>query len=965
MSVLGSVALLLTTVCVGRVLEEMKLKAPLSIKDRLGEGWRFCLLVAGILLVQVAPQVQANPGAQAQQPQLRDVQIGSQAFERGTPLPGWVDTIHALPDAEKKDAHVVRFADVHFYVDKQPVSFVHRAMQANEKSALGEIGQYPISLHPDYQRLELHLLRIHRGDLVIDKLGSAQIRFVQRELGLDYGIYTGVVTAIVITDDLRVGDTLEIAYSTIGQNPIFGGKFFDNAAWDGPYPVKHRRVTLNVPRNRHINYRVVGSAAKQSPAPSERYDGARKIIRFEGSDLPAADLENHLPNDYQAVRWIQFSEFGNWNEVNQWAQRLFNADAQGTALHNFLSEARGASTQSEKVRKVLALVQNDIRYLSISLGENSHRPFPPDQVLARRYGDCKDKSLLMISLLRQLGIEAVPVLMSTYFRKNLDQMLPSPYPFDHVIVRAHVDGKDFFLDPTLTGQVGKLDRIGWPYGEAEVLVVATDTHALTRVTGHRSEEAMLNTRIERISVQKFDQPVDMTVDIRYVGTDAEAVRRAVASMTSAQIRKAYESVHTRRYPGAELVGEPKITDEPNENVIDIELRYRISNFFESVKEGRMARYLPVNLTEQFFLPNGPKRSVPILIPGFPSVNRYIFEMTLPEEVDASYRPSRTEISNKAFYASEALTFSGRVARAELELKILADRVEPEVMADFVRDTRKLDMIMHGTFIVHPEDMKRANASRIPAKPFKLAVVERLEHVLKTTDEGLAEARLLGSDRTAIYCERARALAYLGNAKEALESAQAALRLNTNAADAYRCRGTVFFVNGELHKSEADFSRALALGHKDSDLFFKRGLANYFLQRYDAALADFAASQEMAESVEQVRAEYWRVLAASRVSPELHHRVDVTGGEEWPGPVLNLLGAAPSPENVLRAAHRESGEALEAALAEAYLYVAQYHLRTGNRLKASVYFQQAVDKGVLYSMLHAAARHELGRITGGE
>ena len=72
----------------------------------------------------------------------------------------------------------------------------------------------------------------------------------------------------------------------------------------------------------------------------------------------------------------------------------------GTVLRRQLDGHRGGSN-------------NDRDYL-----EDRRNP-PPDVVLQRRYGDCKDKSALLVNLLREVGIDARPVLMRTGRRTGL------------------------------------------------------------------------------------------------------------------------------------------------------------------------------------------------------------------------------------------------------------------------------------------------------------------------------------------------------------------------------------------------------------------------------------------------------------------------------------------------------------------------------------------------------------------
>ncbi len=84
----------------------------------------------------------------------------------------------------------------------------------------------------------------------------------------------------------------------------------------------------------------------------------------------------------------------------------------------------GYSTQGEKIAAVLNFVQEEVRYLGFESGLGSYKPFAPNQVFEQRYGDCKDKSLLMVTMLRKMGIEAYPVLVNTALKHNINAVLP-------------------------------------------------------------------------------------------------------------------------------------------------------------------------------------------------------------------------------------------------------------------------------------------------------------------------------------------------------------------------------------------------------------------------------------------------------------------------------------------------------------------------------------------------------------
>ena len=134
--------------------------------------------------------------------------------------------------------------------------------------------------------------------------------------------------------------------------------------------------------------------------------------------------------------------------------------------------------EEERTMAALEVVQTQIRYLSVSLGESSHRPTDPNTVLSRRYGDCKDKSLLLATMLRELGIKAEPVLLEAGSRRAMSRMLPSPLLFNHAIVKAVVKGEPYYLDPTRLGQAGRLKSMGQVHEGASVLAAVAGTGAL-------------------------------------------------------------------------------------------------------------------------------------------------------------------------------------------------------------------------------------------------------------------------------------------------------------------------------------------------------------------------------------------------------------------------------------------------------------------------------------------------------
>ena len=908
------------------------------------------LRACGLSLLILVSSTHAQSGAQTQVG-TRSVQLAENAFTRGAAAPAWVDDVGAIPAAAKGAPLAVRLADVQFYVGDKPAVYAHRALTANEAASLSSLGQYEINFQPEYQQLQLHTLRILRGGQVIDKLQSADVRFLQRETNLDQGLYSGSITAAIVTDDVRVGDTLEMAYTISGHNPVFGGKFYEAAAWDSPSPVSLRRISIDMPEQRTIYHRLIGG---KDLVPTETRSNGRRILRFETHDLQAMLGEPYVPRDVQAYRWLQFSELNRWSDVNQWALGLFDTSATA-AVNDALRSARQAATPQEKVAKVLEFVQNDIRYLSLSLGENSHRPYPPAQVLQRRYGDCKDKTLLMVTMLRALGIPAQPVLVSTFYRKGLDQMLPSPILFDHAIVRTEVQGKTYYFDPTRLGQYGKLDRMGQTHGGAQVLAIAPGTTALETIPQPADPALYTDRRIEQVVVTALDQPAELQARIEYAGADAEHARVQLANMNSQQLRKAYEGSMGRRYTDFSLLDEPKISDDRANNTLAIELRYRIKSFMEKEERNWLMRYKPSNMLEQFLVPDVAKREQPLLVPSYPTIHTYDFEVKLPENVDAHYKPSHKTISSSAFKMDETLAFSGRVAQAKLQLEITADRVAAADVPEFVGTVRKAGEAMQGSLYLAPEVFKA-----VAAPPYKEALQQRLDATLKATSRVLADAALTGQNADGARCERARVQAWLGMNAEALKDAAKTLQQDDQPAGLL-CHADVSLTTGNFKDSAADYARAVALGSDDRRTWLNKGWADLYHGNKREALNDFSRALKASEDPqERLRVQIWQAMLGAPAT-SASNAAQATAGDAWLLAALEVFQSQQPPDQMLRLASRDGADGLEPRLAEAYFYAGKYYLQTEDKLRAKVYFQRAVDKGALTNMYHHLARLELARL----
>lgn len=160
-------------------------------------------------------------------------------------------------------------------------------------------------------------------------------------------------------------------------------------------------------------------------------------------------------SDY-AVSWrdvlpqLIVGEMEDWAAVNRRASEAFNlAMSDVTGVKQLVAEIEQKNKNLEdKITAVHRFAARDIRYVSMSEYGNTVTPHKVASVLEARYGDCKDKSALLVAMLRELDLSAYPVLIATNRSEVNNLLIPSMTYFNHMIVCFPLDGQTYCVDAT-------------------------------------------------------------------------------------------------------------------------------------------------------------------------------------------------------------------------------------------------------------------------------------------------------------------------------------------------------------------------------------------------------------------------------------------------------------------------------------------------------------------------------------
>ena len=140
----------------------------------------------------------------------------------------------------------------------------------------------------------------------------------------------------------------------------------------------------------------------------------------------------------------------------------------------------GASTPKEKIERIAMFIIKDVREIgerSLPLGTAGYEPHDADEVLANRYGDWRDKTVLLVSLLRAAGIEADPIFVN---HKNIE--LAEEYPGLKQFNAFWVMVPEYDNGPIWINPMANHCRFGYcPYGFGFKALLVTEKESLLMV----------------------------------------------------------------------------------------------------------------------------------------------------------------------------------------------------------------------------------------------------------------------------------------------------------------------------------------------------------------------------------------------------------------------------------------------------------------------------------------------------
>jgi len=323
-----------------------------------------------------------------------------------------------------------------------------RLNSAQWVGVFGQLGNYYLEGYGDVQFDEIF---IDKGDGRRISVTNAIVEDLN-----PYGVTTTSLSADlrykkITIPGLEPGDRLTYRIVT-RQKPLAPGRAFGDIKMSPTPDSAQQSYELDLPRDSKIRVKLregLGIGWEDVPSTPDR-QVRRLVLRPKlpgpGEKPTKEEIESQSEPD------VIFASFDSWNEVARWWWGI--SKDRHVPDGAVTSEAQALTTSSkvpaEKIAALHAFASVKIRYVNVSFGLGRMQPRKAPEVLANRYGDCKDKHALLAALASSIGIDVRPVLINSRARELRDDV-PSPQQFDHVISVARLGPKPedwLWLDST-------------------------------------------------------------------------------------------------------------------------------------------------------------------------------------------------------------------------------------------------------------------------------------------------------------------------------------------------------------------------------------------------------------------------------------------------------------------------------------------------------------------------------------
>jgi len=456
----------------------------------------------------------------------------------------------------------------------------------------------------------------------------------------------------------KKGSIAEVNFQKTVKDP----RYLTNAFFSESYPVTSKQVIFKVPKWMNIELKEMNFSGFNISKTKE-YDSKNDedVYVYSASNVAAREDESSCPGPtyiYPHILVISkeanpqgnsFTYFKSVADQYAWYRSILkNLSNDETVIKAKADEIIGGKTDDiDKIKAIFYWMQNNIRYIAFEDGIAGFLPDKAEEVLRKKYGDCKGMANLTKELLKAEGFDARLCWLGTN-HIAYDYSTPSLAVDNHMICALMYKDKTYFLDAT-ENYLGLNDYAERIQGR-EILIEDGDKYILTHVP---EETYAQNLDSEKRTLTITGNDLTGTVSNEWTGEEKEYILYQLN-----YIRKDKSADALKKYL-ADGNGDYKIADLKTSNLDNIDgdltANYTITHS-NAVSSFSKDYYVDLDFKKEL---NGSdfdtsNRKLDFLFPYKTHVER-ITELTIPSGYKISSVPPDLSVKNNNYDFSVTYT----------------------------------------------------------------------------------------------------------------------------------------------------------------------------------------------------------------------------------------------------------------------------------------------------------------------
>lgn len=296
------------------------------------------------------------------------------------------------------------------------------------------------------------------------------------------GIVNRVEVAVPFSQ-IKTGSSVFLKLKTKSRPNVFGKLFSQKFVFGDRYLEMQNTITIKSPFELFFKVQDQSKVLTVHKSYNEAEKAHVLYTRLQGPFVNFAIEEmGVLPE--AASTFMVVSTIKDWSVFREMIIAKLGGEAEKKLpqpLDDFMKTIPPTADSETKVNAILSFIASHFDYLGDWRNQGGFVPKSLEKTVKERFGDCKDFSTLLLAMLKHAGIKASYALVNrSYNPVNVSEdSIPSSDYFNHMIVRAEIDGKSYFIDPTNPYSVGLLKRAD--ISERNAFILANDGPLFERI----------------------------------------------------------------------------------------------------------------------------------------------------------------------------------------------------------------------------------------------------------------------------------------------------------------------------------------------------------------------------------------------------------------------------------------------------------------------------------------------------